>query len=106
MDSAGGDIRHGAWAGPEPGGAGHRRHRLPAGCRQGGLPKNDEEALRLYKRAAGQGYAGGQTALGFFYETGRDGLPKNKQEAARLYKRAAGQGDAYARSALRRLGLH
>jgi TPR repeat protein len=56
--------------------------------------KDDREAARLFKLAADQGNATGQTNLGVFYETGRGGLPKDDREAARLYKLAANQGNA------------
>jgi TPR repeat protein len=56
------------------------------------LAKNDQQAARLYKLAAEQGYAPGQYNLGRFYETGRGGLAQNDREAARLYSLAAEQG--------------
>jgi TPR repeat protein len=67
------------------------------------LPKDDRAAARLYKLAADQGNAWGQTNLGFFYQNGRGGLPKDDREAARLYKLAADQGNEYAQRALSRL---
>jgi hypothetical protein len=71
---------------------------------RGGLFKDEREAARLYKVAAGQGKnAGAQNNLGFFYEQGRGGLPKDEGEAARLYKLAADQGDTRAQAALTRL---
>jgi hypothetical protein len=63
---------------------------------RGGLAKNDQEAARLSKLAADQGYAAAQYNLGRFYEGGSGGLAKNDQEAARLYKLAADQGYAVA----------
>jgi TPR repeat protein len=57
-------------------------------------------AGRVYKLAADQGNATGQTTLGVFYETGRGGLPKDDREAARLYKLAADQGNALAQVSL------
>jgi TPR repeat protein len=70
---------------------------------RGGLPKDEREAARLYKLAAGQGHADGQANLGFFYAEGRGGLPKDEREAARLFKLAADQGDADAQRALKSL---
>jgi TPR repeat protein len=67
------------------------------------VPKDDREAVRLYKLAADQGSAGGQVNLGFFYQNGLGGLPKDEREAARLYKLAADQGNAFAQAALGRL---
>src|ERR1700722_14116171 len=63
---------------------------------RGGLPKDEEEAARLYKLAADQGNVGGQANLGLFYAHGRGGLAKDDLEAARLYKFAADQGHAAA----------
>jgi TPR repeat protein len=68
------------------------------------MQQSDREAARLYKLAADQGNANGQTALGVFYEQGRGGLPKDDREAVRLYKLAADQGNEYAQAALKRLG--
>jgi len=61
---------------------------------RGGLPKNDQEAARLFRLAGDQGNAYAQVWLGYFYETGRGGLAKNNREATRFYKLAADQGDA------------
>ena len=70
---------------------------------RGGLPKDDREAVRLYKLAAAQGNAAAQINLGGFYERGLGGLAKDDQEAARLYKLAADRGNAAARAFLARL---
>jgi TPR repeat protein len=70
---------------------------------RGGLPKDDRDAVRLYRLAADQGNAGGQSNLGFMYETGRGGLPKDDREAMRLYRLAADQGDDEAKSSVERL---
>ena len=59
---------------------------------RGGLPKNDQEAVRLYKLAADQGYAKAQRNLAISYLKGVGGLSKNEQEAARLLKLAAEKG--------------
>jgi TPR repeat protein len=66
----------------------------------GGLLKNETEAVRLYKLAADQGHSGAQGELGFFYESGRGGLSKDEQQAARLYKLAAAQGNPYGQTNL------
>ena len=66
----------------------------------GGLPKNDNEAVRLYKLAADQGNAAAHNNLGVMHENGRGGLPKNDDEAARLYKLALDQGNADAQNNL------
>jgi TPR repeat protein/ABC-type uncharacterized transport system substrate-binding protein len=62
---------------------------------RGGLAKDDDEALRLFRLAAEQGDALGYNNLGFFYETGRGGLPKDDSEAVRHYKLAADGGDSW-----------
>jgi len=59
---------------------------------RGGLPKNEVEAVRLSKVAAGQGNAQGQNGLGYLFQEGRGGLPKDDVEAARLFKLSADQG--------------
>jgi S1-C subfamily serine protease len=64
-----------------------------------GLPKNEVEAAKWYRRAAEQGDAFAQKHLGIKYENG-EGLPKNEVEAAKWYRRAAEQGDAFAQMLL------
>ena len=64
-----------------------------------GVPKNDAEAVRLYRLAAEQGFAKAQFGLGNMYRTGL-GVPKNYTEAVRLYRLAAEQGFAKAQSNL------
>jgi clan AA aspartic protease (TIGR02281 family) len=58
-----------------------------------GVPKNDVEAVKWFRKAAEQGYAAGQTCLGVMYENGR-GVPENDAEAARWFRKAAEQGYA------------
>lgn len=60
----------------------------------GGLPRDEREAVRLYKLAADQGDANGQSNLGVMYEIGLGGLRQDEREAVRLYKLAADQGYA------------
>jgi TPR repeat protein len=52
---------------------------------------SDEEAARLYKLAADQGFHFAQYSLGIFYVQGRGGLPKNELEATRLLTEALAQ---------------
>jgi Sel1 repeat len=52
-------------------------------------------ALTQYRRAADQGYAVAQYALGFMYANGH-GAPQNYTEALKWYRKAADQGDANA----------
>ena len=61
-------------------------------------PKNQQEALRLFRLAAEQGDAGGQYMLGTGYVAGEAGLPKDDREALRLFKLAADQGLAAAQN--------
>jgi TPR repeat protein len=56
--------------------------------------KDHREAARLYRLAADQGNADGQSHLGELYWFGQGGLPKDEREAARLFRLAADQGDA------------
>jgi TPR repeat protein len=65
-----------------------------------GLPKNEVEAAKWYRRAAEQGYALAQALLGIMYEDGKGGLPKNDVEAVKWYRRAAEQGYARAQTHL------
>jgi TPR repeat protein len=51
----------------------------------GGLPKNEVEAVRLYRIAADKGDDAAMRHLGQMYEEGRGGLTRNPHEAARWY---------------------
>lgn len=57
------------------------------------------EALRLYRLAADQGYAGAQNNLAHMYWTGR-GVANNEVEAVRWYRLAAAQGHTGAQASL------
>jgi TPR repeat protein len=53
------------------------------------LSKNDlNEAVRWYRKAAEQGYARGQAALGSMYSNGT-GVKQDDEEATKWYKMAA-----------------
>jgi TPR repeat protein/Zn-dependent protease with chaperone function len=67
---------------------------------QGGIPKNESEAARLFRLSANQGNAAAQSYLGRMYATGLGGLPKDDAEAVRLYRLAADQGNADGRTNL------
>ncbi len=56
-----------------------------------GVPKNEGEALRLYRLAAAQGYEGAEFTLGHCYKTGRL-VKKDLKEAFRWYTLAAQKG--------------
>ena len=67
-----------------------------------GVPQDDAEAVKWYRRAAEQGLARAQYNLGMRYSNGR-GVPQNDAEAVKWYRRAAEQGHADAQNALRQL---
>ena len=58
-----------------------------------GVPENDAEAVKWYRKAADQGHAIAQSNLGAMYEKG-NGVPENDAEAVRWYRKAADQGYA------------
>jgi len=60
-----------------------------------GVPKDNEEATRLYRLAADQGNADAQYNLGLMYDNGQ-GVPQDDKEAAKWYRLAAEQDKAAA----------
>jgi TPR repeat protein len=58
-----------------------------------GVPENDAEAVKWYRKAADQGLAVAQSNLGVMYAYG-EGVPENDAEAVKWYRKAADQGDA------------
>ena len=64
-----------------------------------GVPEDDAEAVRWYRRAAEQGHAGAQYFLGLMYDYGL-GVPLDDAEAVIWYRLAAEQGDASAQNNL------
>ena len=56
-----------------------------------GVPENDAEAVRWFRKAADQGYAPAQFNLGNMYHFG-EGVPVNDAEAVKWYRKAADQG--------------
>ena len=58
-----------------------------------GVPQDDAEAAKWYRRAADQGVARAQYNLGRTYDEGQ-GVPQDYVEAVKWYRRAADQGDA------------
>ena len=60
-----------------------------------GVPKDFQQANRLYCRAAKQGYADAQFKLGWVYANGR-GVTRDDGVAAVLFRLAADQGHEYA----------
>ena len=64
-----------------------------------GVPKDEVEAVKWYRKSAEQGNDRAQFNLGFMYATG-DGVPKDAVEAVKWYRLAAEQGTAAAQSNL------
>ncbi len=64
-----------------------------------GVPQDDAEAIRWYRLAAEQGYAGAQFNLGLMYFSG-EGVPPDEMEAVRWIQLAAEQGHVQAKSIL------
>ena len=64
-----------------------------------GVPKDDAEAIKWYRKAAEQGNAAGQCNLGAMYENGR-GVVKDDAEAVKWYRLSADQGVAVAQYSL------
>ena len=60
-----------------------------------GVPKDDVEAAKWYRKAAEQGNAIAQVNLGFMYDKGQ-GVPKDDVEAAKRWRKAAEEGFARA----------
>ena len=56
-----------------------------------GVPRNEPEAVKWYRKAAEQGYARGQTNLGWMYSDGL-GVQQDYTEALKWYRKAAEQG--------------
>ena len=64
-----------------------------------GVPENDAEAVKWYRKAADQGHSGAQSNLGVMYANG-EGVPENDAEAVKWYRKAADQGHSVAQSSL------
>ena len=63
------------------------------------VPQDYAEAVKWYRKAAGQGDAGAQNNLGVMYKNGR-GVPQDYVEALQWYRKAAEQGNAEAQGNL------
>jgi TPR repeat protein len=61
---------------------------------QGGLAKDDTQALNWYRKAADGGNANGMGNLGRMYQNGRGGLAKDDVQAVSWYRKAADGGYA------------
>ncbi|MEE9608205.1 MAG: tetratricopeptide repeat protein, partial [Myxococcota bacterium] len=60
-----------------------------------GVPEDNTEAVKWFRKAADQGHARAQNKLGMMYAHGK-GVSEDDTEAVKWYRRAAGQGDAAA----------
>ena len=64
-----------------------------------GVPRDAQRAVEWFRKAAIQGYAPSQTALGFAYENGT-GVKQNGEKAAYWFEKAAASGDGIARESV------
>ena len=60
---------------------------------QGGVPRDENQALGWYSKAAEMGDGHAMAMLGNMFEQGRAGLPKSDMEALKWYRRGADAGD-------------
>ena len=63
------------------------------------MPQDYNQAVGWYRKAADQGFARAQSALGYAYSGGK-GVPQDYAQSARWYRKAAKQEDEYAKRAL------
>ena len=61
---------------------------------QRGLPKDEAQAVKWYRKAAEAGYAPSMVDLGFMYQHGRGGLSKDDAQAVSWFRKAAEAGEA------------
>ena len=67
---------------------------------EGGVIKDDVQALSWYRKAAEQGHIKAQHYMGLYYENGRGGLTKDYKQALFWFQKAAEQGYAYSQLTL------
>ena len=60
-----------------------------------GVPQDDAEAAKWYRKAAEQDYVDAQISIGFRYEEGQ-GVAQDYAEAMKWYRKAAERGVAFA----------
>lgn len=66
-----------------------------------GVPRDPQQAADWYRKAAEQGYIGGQIHLADLYrDGGGKAFPRDMQQAAAWYRKAADQGDPGAQGTL------
>ena len=68
-----------------------------------GVPKNDQQAIKWYRKAAEQDDCDAQFSLARLYEEGTKTIPQSYKQAITWYKRAAEQGDPEAQLSLGRM---
>ena len=66
---------------------------------ESGVPKDDAEAVKWFRKSAEQDYAMAQYNLGVMYSV-RNGVPEDDVEAMKWVRKAAEQGDASAQKGL------
>ena len=64
-----------------------------------GVPKNDQQAVSWYQKAADQGYASAQNSLGVMYDKG-EGVAEDNDEAVSWFRKAIEQGNSVAECSL------
>lgn len=64
-----------------------------------GVPQDDTEAVKWFRRAADQGNADAQYGLGIMYSNGR-GVPQNDVEAVKWFRLASDKGNVLAQGRL------
>ena len=62
-----------------------------------GIPENDAEAVKWYRKAADQGFAKAQFNLGVMYVKG-EGVPENDAEAFKWYRKAFSADQGFAKA--------
>jgi TPR repeat protein len=65
-----------------------------------GVPRNQVEAARWFRKAAEQGEPQSERILGLMYKFGSAGFPKDESQAAIWFRKAAGQNDILAQNEL------
>lgn len=72
--------------------------------RGNGVPKDDQEAVKWFRKAADQGLVEAEFTLGWIYHDGTYGegteVAQDYSEAFKWLRKAAGQGDAHAQQLL------
>jgi TPR repeat protein len=70
---------------------------------QGGLAKDNAQAMIWYRKAADAGVALAMNNLGFMYQNGR-GVAKDDAQAVIWYRKAAEMGNEIAKGNLQKMG--